>query len=136
MLTVQKKTHLLGQSDTDTSAKNITATFANNYYKNSMDRMPRLRYGTAHVYNCIMDAQDLRDMRLDIENTVGSTLAQKIVSNGASSNCGAHMLLENCYMSGMTNVLISGNGESSAGYINAVNTIYKLDNKAADLKVM
>ena len=75
-------------------------------------------------------------MRLDIENTVGSTLAQKIVSNGASSNCGAHMLLENCYMSGMTNVLISGNGESSAGYINAVNTIYKLDNKAADLKVM
>ena len=39
-------------------------------------------------------------------------------------------------MSGMTNVLISGNGESSAGYINAVNTIYKLDNKAADLKVM
>ena len=132
----QKKTHLLGQSDKDTSAKNITATFANNYYKNSMDRMPRLRYGTAHVYNCIMDAQDLRDMRLDIENTVGSTLAQKIVSNGASSNCGAHMLLENCYMSGMTNVLISGNGESSAGYINAVNTIYKLDNKAADLKVM
>ena len=132
----QKKTHLLGQSDTDTSAKNITVTFANNYYKNSMDRMPRLRYGTAHVYNCIMDAQDLRDMRLDIENTVGSTLAQKIVSNGASSNCGAHMLLENCYMSGMTNVLISGNGESSAGYINAVNTIYKLDNKAADLKVM
>ena len=132
----QKKTHLLGQSDKDTSAKNITATFANNYYKNSMDRMPRLRYGTAHVYNCIMDAQDLRDMRLDIENTAGSTLAQKIVSNGASSNCGAHMLLENCYMSGMTNVLISGNGESSAGYINAVNTIYKLDNKAADLKVM
>ena len=132
----QKKTHLLGQSDTDTSAKNITATFANNYYKNSMDRMPRLRYGTAHVYNCIMDAQDLRDMRLDIENTAGSTLAQKIVSNGASSNCGAHMLLENCHMSGMTNVLISGNGESSAGYINAVNTIYKLDNKAADLKVM
>ena len=132
----QKKTHLLGQSDTDTTAKNITVTFANNYYKNSMDRMPRLRYGTAHVYNCIMDAQDLRDMRLDIENTAGSTLAQKIVSNGASSNCGAHMLLENCYMSGMTNVLISGNGESSAGYINAVNTIYKLDNKVADLKVM
>ncbi len=131
----QKKTHLLGQSDEDTSAKNITVTFANNYYKNSMDRMPRLRFGTAHVYNCIMDAQDLRDMRLDIENTAGPTLAQKIVSNGSSSNCGAHMLLENCYMSGMTNVLISGNGDSPAGYINALNTIYKLDNKDAELKV-
>lgn len=43
----QKKTHLLGQSDEDTSSKNITVTFANNYYKDSMDRMPRLRFGTA-----------------------------------------------------------------------------------------
>ena len=131
----QKKTHLLGQSDEDTSSKNITVTFANNYYKDSMDRMPRLRFGTAHVYNCIMDAQNLRNYRLDIEKTAGSEYAQKIVSNGASSNCGAHMLLENCYMSGMTNVLISGNGSSAAGYINAFNSIYMLDGKQADLKV-
>ena len=129
----QKKTHLLGQSDEDTSSKNITVTFANNYYKDSMDRMPRLRFGTAHVYNCIMDAQNLRNYRLDIEKTAG--YAKKIVSNGASSNCGAHMLLENCYMSGMTNVLISGNGSSAAGYINAFNSIYMLDGKQAELKV-
>ena len=131
----QKKTHLLGQSDKDTSSKNITVTFANNYYKDSMDRMPRLRFGTAHVYNCIMDAQNLRNYRLDIEKTAGSEYAQKIVSNGASSNCGAHMLLENCYMSGITNVLISGNGSSAAGYINAFNSIYMLDGKQAELKV-
>ena len=131
----QKKTHLLGQSDEDTSSKNITVTFANNYYKDSMDRMPRLRFGTAHVYNCIMDAQNLRNYRLDIEKTAGSEYARKIVSNGASSNCGAHMLLENCYMSGITNVLISGNGSSAAGYINAFNSIYMLDGKQADLKV-
>ena len=132
----QKKTHLFGQSDEDTSAKNITVTLANNYYKNSMDRMPRLRYGTAHVYNCIMDAQDLRNMRLDIENTAGAQLAQKIVSNGASSNCGAHMLLENCYMSGISNALISGNGDSAAGYINAINTIYMLDGQQKETKVI
>ena len=131
----QKKTHLLGQSDEDTSSKNITVTFANNYYKDSMDRMPRLRFGTAHVYNCIMDAQNLRNYRQDIEKTAGSEYAQKIVSNGASSNCGAHMLLENCYMSGMTNALISGNGSSAAGYINAFNSIYMLDGKQAELKV-
>ena len=131
----QKKTHLLGQSDEDTSSKNITVTFANNYYKDSMDRMPRLRFGTAHVYNCIMDAQNLRNYRLDIEKTAGSEYAQKIVSNGASSNCGAHMLLENCYMSGITNALISGNGSSAAGYINAFNSIYMLDGKQAELKV-
>ena len=131
----QKKTHLLGQSDEDTSSKNITVTLANNYYKDSMDRMPRLRFGTAHVYNCIMDAQNLRNYRLDIEKTAGSEYAQKIVSNGASSNCGAHMLLENCYISGITNALISGNGSSAAGYINAFNSIYMLDGKQADLKV-
>ena len=131
----QKKTHLLGQSDEDASSKNITVTFANNYYKDSMDRMPRLRFGTAHVYNCIMDAQNLRNYRQDIEKTAGSEYAQKIVSNGASSNCGAHMLLENCYMSGMTNALISGNGSSAAGYINAFNSIYMLDGKQAELKV-
>ena len=130
----QKKTHLLGQSDDDSSAKNIKLTLANNYYKNSMDRMPRLRYGTAHVYNCIMDAQDLREMRLDIEKT-NPELAKKIVSNGASSNCGAHMLLENCYMSGITNELISGNGSSPAGYINAFNTIYMMDGAKQELKV-
>ena len=130
----QKKTHLLGQSDDDSSAKNIKLTLANNYYKNSMDRMPRLRYGTAHVYNCIMDAQDLREMRLDIEKT-NPELAKKIVSNGASSNCGAHMLLENCYMSGITNALISGNGSSPAGYINAFNTIYMMDGVKQELKV-
>ena len=130
----QKKTHLLGQSDDDSSAKNITLTLANNYYKNSMDRMPRLRYGTAHVYNCIMDAQDLREMRLDIEKT-NPELAKKIVSNGAASNCGAHMLLENCYMSGITNAIISGNGNSPAGYINAFNTVYMLDGKQTELKV-
>lgn len=99
-----------------------------------MDRMPRLRYGTAHVYNCIMDAQDLREMRLDIEKT-NPELAKKIVSNGASSNCGAHMLLENCYMSGITNALISGNGSSPAGYINAFNTIYMMDGAKQELKV-
>ena len=131
----QKKTHLLGQSDEDASSKNITVTFANNYYKDSMDRMPRLRFGTAHVYNCIMDAQNLRNYRLDIEKTAGSEYAQKIVSNGASSNCGAHMLLENCYISGITNALISGNGSSAAGYINAFNSIYMLDGKQAELKV-
>ena len=81
-----------------------------------------------------MDAQDLREMRLDIEKT-NPELAKKIVSNGASSNCGAHMLLENCYMSGITNALISGNGSSPAGYINAFNTIYMMDGAKQELKV-
>lgn len=120
----QKKTHLFGQSDTATNAAGIKVTLANNYYYNSMDRMPRLRYGYTHVYNCIMDAQELRDTRKSIAN---ETIAQKIVSNGASSTCGAHVLLENCYINGIENALNSGNGSSPSGYINAVNSLYYLD---------
>lgn len=128
----QKKTHLFGQSDTDASAQNIYVTLANNYYKDSMDRMPRLRYGTAHVYNCIMDAQNLREIRASITKP---ELASKIVSNGSSSTCGAHMLLENCYLSGITNALNSGNGDSPAGYINAVNSKYLMDGVSTTLGV-
>lgn len=86
----QKKTHLFGQSDEAANAAGIKVTLANNYYYNSMDRMPRLRYGYTHVYNCIMDAQELRDTRKSITN---EDIAKKIVSNGASSTCGAQVLL-------------------------------------------
>lgn len=120
----QKKTHLLGQSDDATNARNIRLTLANNHYKDSMDRMPRMRYGDAHVYNCILDASDLYTARNAIANPEA---AAKIVSNGASSTCGGQVLLENCYIDGIVNALNSGNGSSPAGYINAVNSVYYLD---------
>ena len=120
----QKKTHLFGQSDEAANAAGIKVTLANNYYYSSMDRMPRLRYGYTHVYNCIMDAQELRDTRKSITN---EDIAKKIVSNGASSTCGAQVLLENCYINGIENALNSGNGSSPSGYINAVNSLYYLD---------
>lgn len=128
----QKKTHLLGQSDTATDAANLRVTFANNYYKNSMDRMPRLRFGKAHVYNCIMDAQDLYALRASI---VHPEAAQKIVSNGASSTCGAELLVQNSYIIGITNALNSGNGSSPSGYINAKNTLYEINHQLTDLEV-
>lgn len=126
----QKKTHLFGHSDNSTAAAGIRATLANNYYKNSMDRMPRLRYGYSHVYNCVMDSQEL----LDAKNSIAdSSLASEIVSNGASSTCEGYVLLENCYISGITKALNSGNGKSPSGYINAVNSAYYIDGQAAEL---
>ena len=126
----QKKTHLLGQDDTSVNAAGIRLTLANNYYKNSMDRMPRLRYGNAHVYNCIMDAQELLDIRSSISDP---ELAKKIVSNGASSTCGGQILLENCYISGIENALNSGNGSSPSGYINAINSVYYMNGELTKL---
>lgn len=120
----QKKTHLLGQNDEATANVNLKVTFANNYYYNSMDRMPRLRFGTAHVYNCIMDAQELLDVKKTITN---ADIAKKIVSNGAASTCNGQVLLENCYINGIWNALNSGNGSSPSGYIAAKDTLYYVD---------
>lgn len=120
----QKKTHLLGQSVEATNAAGIRLTLANNYYKNSMDRMPRLRYGVAHVYNCILDAQDLYTARASITN---AEAAKHIVSNGASSTCDGKLLMENSYINGITNALNSGNGSDPSGYINAINSLYYIN---------
>lgn len=120
----QKKTHLLGQSADATNAAGIRLTLANNYYKNSMDRMPRLRYGVAHVYNCIMDAQDLFTARASITNAAA---AKHIVSNGASSTCDGQLLVENSYINGIINALNSGNGSDPSGYIDAINSLYYIN---------
>lgn len=120
----QKKTHLLGQNDDAAANVNLKVTFANNYYYNSMDRMPRLRFGTAHVYNCIMDAQRLLEIKKSITN---ADIAKKIVSNGAASTCNGEVLLENCYINGIWNALNSGNGSSPSGYIAAKDTLYYVD---------
>lgn len=120
----QKKTHLLGQNDEATANENLHVTFANNYYYDSMDRMPRVRFGTSHMYNCVMDAQELFDARMSITN---KEAAKHIVSNGASSTCDAKVLLENCYLNGIINALNSGNGSSPSGYINAINSLYYIN---------
>lgn len=129
----QKKTHLLGQDDGITANECLRVTFANNYYYNSMDRMPRMRFGTAHMYNCVISAQELLETRLSIKN---EDVAKHIVSNGASSTCGGHVLLDSCLISGVTNALNSGNGSSPAGYINAINSDYFINGIKSKLEVI
>lgn len=129
---MQKKTHLIGASDSEANIENLQVTLANNYYKNSMDRMPRMRGGDAHVYNCILDASEIYELKTSITNPEA---ASKIVSNGAISTCGASVLLENTYIDGIMNPLISGNGSSPGGYMNAINSVYYLNGEQADLIV-
>lgn len=129
---MQKKTHLIGASDSEANIENLQVTLANNYYKNSMDRMPRMRGGDAHVYNCILDASDIYALKTSITNPEA---ASKIVSNGAISTCGASVLLENTYIDGIINPLISGNGSSPGGFMNAINSIYYLNGELTDLVV-
>ena len=129
---MQKKTHLIGASDTEANIENLQVTLANNYYKNSMDRMPRMRGGDAHVYNCILDASEIYALKTSITNPEAAT---KIVSNGAISTCNGSVLLENTYIDGIINPLISGNGSSPGGYMNAINSVYYLNGELADLVI-
>lgn len=126
----QKKTHLVGASDKEANIENLQLTLANNYYKNSMDRMPRLRGGNAHVYNCILDAADIYKLKNEVTDAY---MKEKVVSNGAISTCDASVLLENTVIDGIVNALASGNGSSPGGFINALNTVYYMDGKLTQL---
>lgn len=123
----QKKTHLFGFSDDDKkdiAAAEIRVTLANNYYKNSMDRLPRLRRGIAHEYNCILDSSEVY---------TADPTGKLVTSNGSISTCNGQMLLENCYINGIRRPLMSGNSSSPRGYTGAVNSVWYLGNTKKDL---
>lgn len=122
----QKKTHLLGCDDSNIQDKAIRVTFANNYYKNSMSRLPRLRYGKVHEYNCIFDSQEL--------HTQHSNGNPHISGIGAISTWRGEMLLENCYIYGLRQPLKTAPG-AGQGYVNAVDCLYYMDGKPAEIKI-
>lgn len=128
----QKKTHLIGHSDSDSTMSQLSATFANNYYKNSMDRLPRIRGGNAHVYNSIMDSSDIWNLKNSLAKRNISTSKVKLVSNGAISTCGASVLLENCYINGINVPLRNNNTNPDkstyTGKIAALNSYYAIEN--------
>ncbi len=123
----QKKAHLLGSNDKDTQDAAIRATFANNYYKNVMSRLPRLRYGKVHEYNCVMDSQEL--------HTQYKGGNSHITGNGAISTCNGQMLLENCFINGVRTPVKSGQG-TVTGLINTVNCLYHMDGVETELKIV
>lgn len=52
------KTHLVGNSDTVTTDEGrLKVTLHHNYYENVSQRLPRLRFGEAHVYNNYYNAR-------------------------------------------------------------------------------
>jgi len=122
----QKKTHLIGHSDSDSDMALLNFTLANNYYKNPMDRLPRLRGGLSHVYNTYVDATDMAVLKEAIGDLLPSSL--KISSNGAISTCGGSILLENCYFKDMNIPLRSNNTNPNTTALNgnvvALNTRY------------
>lgn len=75
-----QKSCLVGHSNSESGDTQITATFHHNWFEGSSSRHPRVRFGTAHVYNNLFD---------------GNT------TYGAGSAYGAKVLVEYNYFDGV-----------------------------------
>ena len=132
----QKKTHLIGSSEFASDNKDLELTLHHNYYKDSQDRMPRLRGGNAHVYNVVMDADGCNaaskvipsDVKLNITNA-GYHFG--ISTNGALSTEGGALLLEKSVILGVKQPLKNNqksvNKSQYTGKIEALDTIYNFE---------
>lgn len=85
-----KKTHLIGATEFASDNKDLELTLHHNYYKDSQDRMPRLRGGNAHIYNIVMDSRDANKAKSIISSSLNKQINSAgyhfgITSNGALS---------------------------------------------------
>jgi pectate lyase len=72
-----KKCHLTGANDTDYGDRtHLNMTFHHNYYTNVDERIPRMRFGNAHVFNLY---------------------CERLTGKGIESCCEAASLIENVY---------------------------------------
>lgn len=133
----QKKGHLAGATEFDADNADIKLTLHHNYYYNWQDRMPRLRAGNAHVYNCYVNntealaAKSLRNAKVAlIPGGIGSYKFD-VTLNGAISTEDGAVLVEKCHIIDTTNPLrnnqVDPNDASYTGKIRAEDTIYTLN---------
>ncbi|MCF7929900.1 MAG: hypothetical protein K9L02_00110 [Acholeplasmataceae bacterium] len=76
----QKKGFNLGNTTDGIGFESITMTFHHLEVFNLMDRMPRIRKGDAHVYQIIVDNEDLYQLRLNISHPSISMVNQGIIT--------------------------------------------------------
>lgn len=131
----QKKTHLVGANEQKPDNNDLEITLHHNYYKDSQDRMPRLRGGKAHIYNVVMDARNAYAASLLMSNELVSSLSSKgynfkVVSNGAISTEGGEVLVENSAILDIIYPIRNNqkdpNKPDYTGKIRALNTKYSL----------
>ncbi len=128
---INKKVHLIGHSDSTAGDENFRITYCNNYYYGCTERLPRLRMGKAHVYNCIFDASTADALENSIKSRVsGWPSALSFASNGSLGTNYGKLLLENCYIDGINTPLRNNNkkvGDEYTGAVDALCTYYTVD---------
>ncbi len=87
----QKKTSLVGSSETDfTDRTHLNVTFHHNYYTNVDERIPRMRFGNAHVFNLFSQRLGGKGIQSSME---AATLIENCVFT--SNNGGTPLVLQN-----------------------------------------
>jgi len=132
----QKKGHLIGATEMANDNADLTATLHHNYYKDMMDRMPRLRAGNVHVYNIVMDSASAHAAAGRLTDAMESAISSKgyhfgVTSNGAISTEGGAVLVEKSdiidVLYPLRNNQTDPDDADYTGKIRAVDTMYSLD---------
>lgn len=133
----QKKGHLVGATEFGSGNTDLKLTLHHNYYYNFQDRMPRLRGGNAHVYNCYANntealaAKNLRNAKVALIPGGLGSYKFDVTLNGAISTEDGAVLVEKCHIVDTLNPLrnnqVDPNDASYTGKIRAEDTIYTLN---------
>lgn len=137
------KTHLVGSLSLDSTNAAFTVTFHHQWYKNTWDRLPRLRAGQVHNYNIYADGADaltalrrrnslVAAMSPTNQSTANTKYNLKPPLNGSISTEGGAVLVEgSAYVDcqwPLRNNQTDPTNATYTGKILALDTIYTLHN--------
>lgn len=74
-----KKGFNFGNTTAGTDFEMITVTIHHSYFKNLQDRIPRLRKGDVHLYNVVIDSEDIRLIRSELSEVAYNVISQALV---------------------------------------------------------
>ncbi|WP_168120914.1 S-layer homology domain-containing protein [Paenibacillus sp. HB172176] len=132
----QKKGHLIGSSEFASDNSQLELTLHHNYYKDMMNRIPRLRGGNAHVYNLVVDNAGAHAASKLITPEMALGIADAgyhfgVTSNGAISTEGGALLIEDSIINDVLYPLRNNQkadlDPTFTGKIKAINVRYSLD---------
>lgn len=136
----QKKGFLCGDSgngkeDYDYNLS-LQISFANCYFKNLEDRLPKIRGGNAVMYNCVVDSLEYISYRNKITSAksyvtaVNSSWKCALVSQGIVCGNGGSFYGKNCIFRGIESILKNNDkgGTNEQGIDRTVNGGYKIVN--------
>ena len=141
----QKKGFLLGDSGDEYKYNlNLNISFANCYFHNIEDRLPKIRGGNAYMYNCIVDNFEYYSYRTKLISLsakkivaqVNSSWKCALVSQGIVCGLGGSVMANGCIFRGIHEVLKNNDSSFSnkSNYPNAtLNGGYKLLNSSSQL---